>query len=78
MSLSFPVDIHYILLLGPGWGNVVNNPAGLAAACLGGLKPPTHYRKEKVENNSNRKVSVTKFECEAFNDSLHVECAEFI
>lgn len=62
-TVSFLSSRHsYILqLLGPGWGNVDNNPAGLEAACLGGLKPPTHYRQEKVDNNKNRKVSVTAF-----------------
>ena len=37
------VYLHYIILLGPACGKVVNSPAvWLVADCLGGLMPPTH------------------------------------
>ena len=41
---------HYITLLGPAWGKIVNNPVWFAAVCcLDGLMLPVHYKRRKMK-----------------------------
>ena len=41
---------HYITLLGPAWGKIVNNPVWFeAVCCLDGLMLPVHYKRRKMK-----------------------------